>query len=88
MLPDTNDSPARCLEEGVRLFVPLHIALKLGYPVVRIGGGHGPVMGAAMPEAPVHEDGDLGGPEHNVGSTTDLLDRPDIHPIPEPHGVQ
>ena len=66
VLPDADDAPSELLEAGGVGLVAFDVALKLGAPVLGVGARHGGVLGAAVPEASVDEDGDAPGREDDV----------------------
>ena len=68
MLPDPDHRPARVLKNNISLTIPLDVSCKLGQPVVLVALRVGCVLGTAMPEAAVDEDGDLLPREHDVGA--------------------
>lgn len=56
MLPKTYHEPARIFEAFGIDAVPLGVSGQLGPPVAAIRQGGAPVVGAAVPKTPVHED--------------------------------
>ena len=68
VLPHPHDAPAGVLKRGVRLLIALDVPAELGSPVPLVAGGLPSVHRTHMPEAPVHEHGDLAPGEHDVGS--------------------
>jgi len=57
MLPDGDDRPPMLAEFFRGPVVPAPVGVELGCPEPRIGGWQFPVLGAAVPEAAVDEDG-------------------------------
>ena len=57
--PDGVDHPSKIAQSDLLETVASDIVLELGQPIVSILLGHREItVGTAMPEAPVHEDGD------------------------------
>ena len=71
MLPDTDHLPARLVQGEVVLAVAGHVPLELGLPVIDMGAGNIPMIGAAVPEAPINENRDSKTHEDDVDSTFD-----------------
>ena len=88
MLPDSDDFPARCLQERIRLRIPLYVALELRSPVLLIRPGNRAMVRAKVPEATIDEDSDLRGAEDDVRPAPDLLHRPDVDSVSKPEGMQ
>lgn len=87
MLPHSHDAPAGLLETMVGVGVSRDVALDLGGPELGVAFG-GPMMfGAAVPEATVHEHGDFGSGEHEVGGAADLWYGAYADPVAQPERV-
>ncbi len=68
VLPAADDGPASGAEPLIGVSIPLLIALDFLRPVPAVGSMNAPaVLGAAVPEASVDEDGDPWPREHDVG---------------------
>lgn len=68
VLPDAQDSPACTYETRDLLSIALPVARDLGLPVVAVLGRRLAVEQATVPEAAVHEDGELWTREYDVGT--------------------
>ena len=73
VFPDADDSPAQSLEFGVDPLVAGHVAVDFLVPVGAVGCGSSAVLGAAVPEAAVDEDGDARLDEDDVGFAGELF---------------
>ena len=87
VLPDHDQVPALGGQPLGQLDVALAVAGDLRLPVVPVGGGQPEVLGAAVPEAAQHLDGDPLGREDQVGGAPDVLQRPGRDPVPQAHRV-
>lgn len=67
-LPQRQHRPAGRLEFADLTGIALHVRFKLGPPEIQPALRHPRVLATrmSMPEATVHEDGQLGAPEHDV----------------------
>lgn len=75
MFPDADDFPAGVVEALVGVGVAAFVGFDFGSPEVGGGAGGGSVvLGAAVPEASVEEDGDFGSGEDEVGGAADIFD--------------
>lgn len=66
MLPEAHDLPAFPSEHPGHLAIALPVAGDLGVPEFPILPRSRSVLRAAVPEAAVHEHGDMGGRKHEV----------------------
>lgn len=66
VFPDSHHQPAGLIEASVRVFVAPPVLGEFLGPPPRVRLRLSAVDRAAVPEAPVHEDGNFGGPEHDV----------------------
>ncbi len=73
VFPHPDRGPAGVCESAIRVPVPFFVPVDLRGPESGIGHRDGVVIGAAVPEAPVQEDGDLGFGEHEIRSPSHLL---------------
>ena len=87
MLPDSNNRPTSAGQQSVRLGISFNVASELGLPPIAIGGWHAAVLGAAMPEAAIDENGDLAPREHNVGLAAKARQRREVDPKSVTRGV-
>lgn len=83
-LPNTADRPSGFVELPVVLTVASLVAVDLPSPVVGSGLGRAVVVGTAMPEATVHEDGDTWPYEDEVGARSDDLAMLSVTEAPAP----
>src|SRR5260370_39713565 len=90
VLPEPDYLPAGLTKSGIRGPVPVHVAAQLGFPVPSIRRWLAAVLRTAMPEAAIHEDGDLPGGEHDVWPDPDPVSKvePVILAIAEAQPVQ
>lgn len=89
MLPDSNDLPAGSGESQIRVAVPITVPSNLLSPVLGIRFClRSGVCRAAVPEAPVNEDGDLGRSKNDVCSASELWQRGPINPVAKTHLVE
>lgn len=68
VLPEPNDSPALRTQLSFHAPVSARISLKLQRPKTSIGCRLPSVLGTSVPEAAVHEDGEAGAWEDEVGA--------------------
>lgn len=66
--PDAEDGPAVFAEDAADFAVASLVAGDFGGPELPVLAGLGAVAGAAVPEAAIHEEGDTGAPEDEVGA--------------------
>lgn len=85
MLPDAYDSPALVHKLLVLSSVPRDVRVKLGRPPWPVVLRLGPVLGATMPEAAIHEDRQTNPGEDDVRSADNSRV---VRPKPEPPTVQ
>jgi hypothetical protein len=71
VFPDTDDGPSSAAKSGVGFVISFHRASQLGSPPVRVGFGSRTVVGAAVPEAAVHEHCDSCPREDNIRTPPD-----------------
>lgn len=88
MLPDPDTQPSCLGEECVNLPVPIDVALELRSPVIRVGLWIRRVIGAAVPEAPIDEDGDTSAPKDEIGSSPDRFQGSSGDPISKALAVE
>ena len=88
MLPDPEHRPPEFDEMRVGFSVALHVAGELRTPPGGIGLGCGSVLGAAVPEAPVHEHSELLPWEHDVCAPARESRQHCIHPVAQTPCVQ
>lgn len=85
VLPEAHDLPAGRFQHQRRFDVTVAIGLDLAQPVVGVVlERRATVLGAAMPEAAVDEDGDSLPGEDNVSAASQARHGPDSDPVPEP----
>lgn len=83
MLPDPNDFPSGPSEPPIGVGIPPLVCRDLVPPERSICPRHGPMLGAAVPEAAVHENGDLRGSEHDIRSPAHAWDYGNVEPVAE-----
>ena len=66
VLPDMDDGPTECLESFVSIAIAGLVPCDLPSPPLRVAAWHRAVVGATMPEAAVHLNGDLSFDEGDV----------------------
>lgn len=88
MLPEAEDCPSLCFEVLSRLMVPGHVFVELGPPPLRVRLGMRGMLGAAMPEAAIHEDSDFGSREGDVDRAAGHAWYGQVHSIPHACCVQ
>ena len=88
VFPDADWGPAGCSQAGVGVGVAGPVAGDLGLPVLGVAAGLGAVLGAAVPEAAVHEDRYLQAGEHHVGLAAHLWQRAAVHEVAQATPVQ
>lgn len=77
VLPHADGVPAQVREHRLRLSIALNVPRQLGLPIRRVRSRHVRVLGAAVPEAAIDEDGDAStgeGDIHADGATAGHLD--------------
>jgi hypothetical protein len=74
MLPNPQGEPTGLLKQHIRFQVPLAIVLKLSFPPFGIVDRPCRVFRAAMPEAAVYKDSNLGGGKDQIGFSADSFD--------------
>ena len=85
VLPDVDRDPAQFLEVAIDPAVALDIAVEFLPPPVAVCLRHGPVLGALVPEATIHEHDDLRRTEYQVRCSRQA---PQIRPVPQPSGMK
>ena len=88
MLPDPEHGPPEFDEMRVGFSVTLHVASELGGPPGGVGLGCGLVLGATVPEAAVHEHGELLPGEQDVCASARESRQHRIHPVAQTPRVQ
>lgn len=68
MLPDPKDGPTVPRKSLVDLAIPFDVSGKLRLPVGRVGARNVPVVRAAVPEAAIDKDRQLGAGEYDIGT--------------------
>lgn len=68
VLPDANHFPTAFPQSGIHAAVASPVGRDLVAPERRVGLRLGGVLGAAVPETTVDEDGDAETPEHEIGA--------------------
>lgn len=68
MLPDADHLPATRRQRVIDSAITGDIAFQLGAPVGAVGAGNVAVRWAAVPEAPVYENGKVDAGEDDVGT--------------------
>ena len=81
VFPDPDHGPAFVGQGRVRLFIAGPVGVEFVLPPVRIVLRSSSVVGATVPEAPVHIDGDSFTRENQVGSGTDVFGDPSVEPV-------
>ena len=81
VFPDPDHGPAFVGQGRVRLFIAGPVGVEFVLPPVRIVLRSSSVVGATVPEAPVHIDGDSFTRENQVGSGTDVLGDPAVESV-------
>src|SRR5258708_15554859 len=79
VLPEPDHRPARLAKSRISGPVPVDVTAQLRFPVPGIRRWLAAVLRTAVPEAAIHEDGDLPGGEHDV--------RPDPYPVGQRESV-
>src|SRR6218665_1685507 len=85
--PESQRRPAVGLEPCVRIRVTLTIGLDLLPPEVRVPLRPCGVLGAAMPEAAIDEDGDLAAGESDIGDAARLSQNLVAEPVAQTDAV-
>jgi hypothetical protein len=88
MLPDPEHGPPEFDEMCVGFSVALHVASEFEGPPGGVGLGCGLVFGAAVPEAAVHEHGELLPGEQDVCAPARESRQHCIHPVAQTPCVQ
>lgn len=88
VFPEAQDGPALCREVFGGLQVAGHVPVELGAPPVGVGLGTGGVLGAAVPEAAVEEDGDPGAAEEYVDGPPGHAGHRRVDPVAQPPAEQ
>ncbi len=83
MLPDTYNRPTELAEYSIRVTVTLDVGLKLRRPPVGIALHRDEVLGAAVPEAAIDEDGNLRSGERDVDRAAGESGHSVANPVPE-----
>lgn len=85
MLPDPDAHPAGFSQYPVCFAVSFDIALQFRLPVVRVGLRIRGMDRAAVPEASIHKDSNLRGPEDDVRGTAYRFQRTGVYAVSEAH---
>lgn len=85
VLPHPHHRPLRLVEPSGVPPVPSDIRLQLASPPLSVGLGRDGMLWAAMPEAPIHKDGDTGPGKHDVRTPGEARH---VHPVPKTAPVQ
>jgi hypothetical protein len=89
VLPQPHDRPSGRRQSSGIARVALAITCQFWRPIPLVGRWLPPVLGAAVPEAAVHEDGDLALREDNVRSDPNAREvEPQVNPEAVPGTVQ
>jgi hypothetical protein len=89
MLPNSNRRPPGGSQPFVGIAITLQIALDLFGPVPAIGAMCATSMiGTAMPEATINEDGESGPWEHHVSLSSEIWQRSTMHEITQTEPVK
>ena len=83
VLPYAHDGPTGVVQRCVNYLIAVLVLLDLGRPVLVIPDGRPVMVGAAVPEAAVDEDCDLGAREHDVRCAPQLGNRSGSNAISE-----
>lgn len=87
VFPDPEREPARISQPRVGVAVPGNVPADLLRPIVLVGLRDPAMLGAPVPEASVHEYGDLGKSEHEIGTSTEVWERLNVHLVSETSSV-
>jgi hypothetical protein len=88
VLPNAHHSPARRHQGAVVTSIPLDIALELCLPIRLVLRGRCTVLGAAVPEAPIHEHREPLTSEDHVGATPESRERRIVNSETKPSSVE
>lgn len=88
VFPHPNDQPSGGGEASVCVAVAVSVPSDLRGPPGAIGDRGGPMRLAAVPEAAVYEDSDLGSGEDDVGCSAQTRNGHHVQPITEPKTVE
>lgn len=82
MLPDPDRDPSCGDQSLVSVAIPVLVGCDLRQPVPAVGAVRAPtVLGAAVPEAAVDEDGHLGAGKDDVGLPSEVRQRASMDPV-------
>jgi hypothetical protein len=81
VLPDSDADPTGFGEALIGVAVSGSVVGDLAGPERSVGGCDGVVLGTAVPEAAVDENGDAGRGEHHVGGASEVAQGPGRHPV-------
>lgn len=81
MLPHAKDPPARRDEGSIRLSVASNVGFDLRHPEATVGTRPHEMVGTTVPEAAVHEYGDLRWPVNDVSRPTESDQGPDVYSV-------
>ncbi|MBB5912008.1 hypothetical protein BJY24_000875 [Nocardia transvalensis] len=84
MFPDPDDIPSRIGEHPVGFLVSVPVPSDLLVPKLAVTARGAIMLRASVPIAAVTEDGDFRANEYDIGTSSQLRQRPRIHPIPQP----
>ena len=88
VLPDPDDLPILGGQQLGDVPVPFGVPLQLPAPPVAVVSRHDAVLGAAVPEATIHEHGDSFGREADVNPLARPPRNPALQPISKTSGVK
>ena len=73
MLPNAKNFPSTVPESSCDFKITSFVRFELLLPEFLVGGGHGAVLRAAVPEAPINENSQSLRAEHEIGLSEDFL---------------
>src|SRR5262249_25465786 len=87
VFPHTHYNPAS--SEKLLISVPVTelVQVNLAMPILGIRACHGAMLGAAVPEAAVHEHSDAFATEHKIGRPPHIRQRAHSHAVAKPKGM-
>ena len=88
VLPNADDVPAIFLQPYFGAAIALDVGLELGFPPLAVGLRMSGVDRAAMPEASVDEDRDLGWAEDDVSGHPEPANGLPMNPVAQPKPMQ
>lgn len=81
VFPDGDYQPTFALQTDQSFGIPFNISFDLRYPISCICFWDYIMLGAAMPETAVDEDGNFRLGKNNVGSSVPIFNRPNVNSI-------